>query len=206
MTNAQIADLSIGNSKLAALSVDTSKIADLAISTAKLGDLAITNGKLAALAVDAAKLATNAVTETKIADNSISTGKIIANAVAADKIAANAISAKHIRIWDSSNLFVNPSFGSMYDAANTNGWNVVGTSAIVTKTGTTGILGLMPSVYSVKITPTTTLANNAAVVDLIANSRMQVRPGDKYVMEFDIAGEGTSAFLVTPYIRYYNRC
>jgi hypothetical protein len=89
--NPTIATNAITQAKMADNSVGTAELIDLNVTTGKIADNAITNVKMADNSVNTAEIVDNAVTNAKMADNSVNTAEIVDNAITQAKMADNSV-------------------------------------------------------------------------------------------------------------------
>ena len=103
VTGNKIAANAIDSSHITAASILQSDISDNAISTSKLQNDSVTNAKIADDAIDSAQIADGAVDTVHIADLNVDTSKINTNAVTTAKIADDAVTYAKIQNVSATN-------------------------------------------------------------------------------------------------------
>jgi predicted phage tail protein len=170
-------------------SITATKILAGSITANEISGATITGDKLAANTITADRIVTSSITATQLAAQTITADKIAANTITADQIASNTITAKNLLLTDFSNLFLNPNFSGGKD----DGWvpDLTNTS-VVTKTGTTGILGTMPAQYVRKVTKSLAAVGN--VLGVFQDGYLPCYAGQQFHLEYSFASDSTSAF------------
>jgi predicted phage tail protein len=102
------------------------------------------------------------------------------------KITADSITAKAMLLTDFSNLYMNPQFIN----GTADGWLAAATTAVVAKTGTTGILGTMSALNA--RSHSVTLATVSNVSQYFTDGKLPVIPGQQYYFECQVAITGSS--------------
>ena len=91
VTQAKLANNSVGSGELKSTAVTTAKITDANVTLAKLATDSVGTDKIIASAVTTAKIADDAVTTAKIADDAITTAKIGSEQITASEIAGGTL-------------------------------------------------------------------------------------------------------------------